>query len=331
MQLIAETAWHHEGDYNFMQALVNSLIDNGKEELIKCHLTFDLTNYMLSDHPAFEALSQRMITQEQWKQILHIITGSQKSLMLLYNDIEAVEFGQAFYPQLLEVHAVNLNNINLLDAIKQNRQKNQKVVIGIGGSSLEEIDAAINRLDTSNIILMFGFQNYPTQYDKINFARMRRIMNLYPELEYGYADHCGYDEPHNLLISLLGAAQGCQYVEKHVTTHFGEKRCDYEAAISIEMLNELKTKLDILQQCTGDGGLPLSTDEKKYRQFGLMKSLAMTTCEIKTGTELKQDMIQFVRTSQTSDMSQLDIEQHLGQKVTTDIPANTPLSFKHFQ
>ncbi len=331
MKLIAETAWHHQGDFDFMRNLVTALIADGHEDIVKCHLTVDLDSYMLPDHPAYETLSQWRLPPEQWKALLSHIVESGKALMLLYNDIRAVELGQAYAPDLVEIHAVNLNNVHLLDALRSNLTADQQVVIGVGGSSLEEIDAAIHRLDTDQIVLMFGFQNYPTRYEKINFARMRRIMKLYPEFEFGYADHCGFDEPNNLLVTLLGAAQGCAYVEKHVTTRFGEKRCDYEAAVSIDMLNELKEKLEILEQCNGDGALPLSPDERKYRQFGIMKSLAITTCDIKAGAELKNNMIRFVRTSQTSDMSQLDVEQHLGQTITQDIPANTPLFLKHFR
>jgi N,N'-diacetyllegionaminate synthase len=330
MKLIAETAWHHQGDFDFMRNLVNVLIEHGHEDIVKCHLTVDLDAYMLPDHPAYETLSQWLLPPEQWTALFSDITKSSKALMLLYNDIRAVELGQTFAPALVEIHAVNLNNIHLLDALRNNLSTDQKVVIGVGGSSLEEIDAAIHRLDTDQIVLMFGFQNYPTRFEKINFARMRRIMKLYPEFEFGYADHCGFDEPNNLLVTLLGAAQGCAYVEKHVTTRFGEKRCDYEAAVSIDMLNELKEKLEILEQCNGDGALPLSPDERKYRQFGIMKSLALSVRKIKAGTELHPDMIRFVRTSQSSNMSQLDVEQNLGKLMNSDIPPGTPIEHKHF-
>lgn len=331
MQLIAETAWHHEGDFEFMKNLVDDLLDKGHQDVIKCHLTLDLADYMLSDHPAWETLSGWMLEKKAWLAICRRIVESKKTLMLLYNDIKAVEFGQEFHPKLIEVHAVNLNNINLLDGIQQNLMPEQKIVIGVGGNTLEEIDSALHYLRTDRIVLMFGFQNYPTQYRNINLARMRRIMSLFPHFEFGYADHCGYDELNNQLITLFGAAQGCQFIEKHVTTEPGTPRCDYESAISIEQMNELKNALDVLSACNGDGMLELNEAELKYGKMGSMKALAVAVHKLKSGETLQPEMVQFVRTNQTTDLSQVDINRRFGQELVADVKAGTPLNSGHFK
>ena len=51
--------------------------------------------------------------------------------------------------------------IYLLDALKNNINHDTKVVFGVGGSTLEEIDSAINRIEHENIILMFDFKTIP--------------------------------------------------------------------------------------------------------------------------------------------------------------------------
>ena len=39
MKLIAETAWHHDGDYKFFKNLVQQICNKTKADYIKFHLT----------------------------------------------------------------------------------------------------------------------------------------------------------------------------------------------------------------------------------------------------------------------------------------------------
>ena len=101
-------------------------------------------------------------------------------------------------------------------------------------------------------------------------------MRLFPEFEFGYADHTAWNETNNVLITVLGAAMGIEYVEKHVTIAYGEDRVDWVAAVTIDMFNEIKEKMNILDQCNGDGLLHLNEGEKKCSIFGPMKKAAVS-------------------------------------------------------
>ncbi|GAG78345.1 unnamed protein product [marine sediment metagenome] len=236
-----------------------------------------------------------------------------------------------FNPTHVEIHSVCLNDINLLDALKQCLSGETKVVLGVGGSSLYEIENAINILQHPNIVLMFGFQNYPTRYEDINFSKMRRIMKLFSEFEFGYADHTAWDEPNNILITLLGAAIGMDYVEKHVTIAYGEERIDWSAAVSIDMFNEIKEKMELLELCNSDGLLRLNKGEQDYSTYGPMKKAAILTKDLKAGQKLERDMLAFKRTGQISDMSQVETLQSIGKKISKDIKRGQVLMREHLK
>lgn len=331
MKLIAETAMHHQGDFDFMVSLIDALINKSKADYIKTHLLFDIDEYFLKDHPGYELTKKWLFNKQQWKTIFDMIMASDKKPMMLFNDSKAVEFGSKYLPELIEIHSVSINDIYLLDSLKQNVDKKTKIVLGIGGSSLYEIDSAINYLKHDNIILMFGFQNYPTDYNDINFRKVRKIMNLYPEFEFGYADHTGWDHPNNQLITLFGAAFGMEFIEKHVTTDYGKERIDWSAAISIDSFNELKDKLEILRKCLGNGKLELNTAEKKYSLFGPMKKAAILNKDIKVGDIFSMTQIDFKRTSQISDISQTDILNFVGKCFNKDIKKDICLRSSHFK
>ena len=251
--------------------------------------------------------------------------------MLLFNDTKAIEFGMRFNPSVVEIHSVCLNDIYLLETLKQNIEPKNKIALGVGGSSFYEIENAINILQHQNIVLMFGFQNYPTRYEDINFAKMRRIMKLFPEFQFGYADHTAWDEPNNILITLFGASLGMEYVEKHVTIAYGEERIDWSAAVSIDMLNEIKEKMDLIEACNGDGLLRLNKGEKDYSIYGPMKKAAILTKDLKTGQKLERNMLAFKRTGQISDMSQVDAIESIGKEVNCDLRTDQVLFASHIE
>lgn len=331
MKLVAETAWHHEGDFQYMEKLVSEICSKTRADVVKLHITLDLDEYMSRDHPAYDSLSHWLFKEHQWLELIKIVRESEKELMLLLNDTKAVEFGMQLKPKYVEIHSVCMNDLNLLASLKRQLSKEIKVFFGVGGSSLYEIESAINTLEHSNNVLMFGFQNYPTQYADVNFNKMRRIMNLFQGGEYGYADHTAWNETNNQLITLLGAAIGMQYVEKHVTISFGEQRTDWSSAVSLDMLNDLKEGMDVLDKCNGDGLLQLNTAEKKYSVFGPMKKAGVLKQEVKAGQVLDADMVSFKRTGRVTDISQLQLIEAFGKKTCRAIPKNQVLMSSHFK
>lgn len=326
MKLIAETAWHHQGEFDFMMQLVSELSFKSKVDIVKLHLTIDIQEYMAPNHPLYDKLCKWMLDKTQWNEIIDIILASKKELMLLFNDSRAIEYGMQFTPSHVEIHSVCLNDIHLLNELKRNLNTGTIVVLGVGGSNLYEIENALELLQWPNIVLMFGFQNYPTNYKDINFFKMRKLMKLFPEYRFGYADHTAWDEPSNIMISLMGAALGMDYVEKHVTTVYGKERVDWSAAISIEMVNEIKEKMDILDSCNGDGLLRMNKGERDYSVFGPMKKAALFSRDVTKGEILSKDMLVFKRIGQNTDLSQVEVLHSIGKPLSGDFKADTILN-----
>ena len=331
MNLIAETAWHHDGDFTFMKNLVQKIVHETKADTIKLHISLDIDEYMSSDHPGYNFMKERIFTENQWEEIINEINGSDKELMLLFNDKKAVDFGMQFSPSLVEIHSVCLNDIHLLRKLKEYENKSILTVLGVGGSTLYEIENAIIELNTENIVLMHGFQNYPTKYRDINFKRIRKIINLYPTLKHGYADHTAWDEPNNILITSMGAAMGMSYVEKHVTIVPGSKRTDWQAALSIENFNIIAQNIKILNDCEGSGSLRLNEGEIRYSIFGPNKKAAFLKKSLKKGEKLVIDNIEFKRTATISDSTQLEVLGLVGKMAKSDIINGAIISKEKFE
>ena len=325
MKLIAETAWHHEGDYEFMRSLVTEISTKTETDIVKLHITLNFDEYMDSSHDAYSLLKPWLFSKGQWSELITIIRQHGKQIMLLLNDSEAIKFGLSLNPEYVEIHSVCLNDVFMLDELKRGLHQSTKIVFGVGGTSIDEIDHAINYLGHSNVLLMFGFQNYPTVYEDVNLNKIRKIMKLFDNFEYGYADHTAWDSEHNELVTLLGAASGMSYIEKHVTTCYGEERVDWPAAISIDMFNNLHKKVKVLDGLNGDGMLSMNKGELSYSVFGPMKKAAVLKTDVLKGDILTLDMIKFTRTKEVSDMSQVDVVRSIGKKINKNLENGTLL------
>ncbi len=313
MKLIAETAWHHDGDFDFFRKLVEEISKKTNTDYIKFHITLDVDEYMHTDHPGYSWAKERVFTVKQWDEIFNLVLDNNKKLMLLFNDKLAIDFGMKYNPELVEIHSVCLNDINLLNHLSNKINSETKVVLGVGGTDIYEVESAIQILGSNNIILMHGFQNYPTKYEDINFSKIRRLMRMYSNYGHGYADHTAWDNEYNTLITLLGASLGVDYIEKHTTIETGEGRTDWQAAIDLETFNKLSDKLSIFKQANGDGYLKMNEGEKAYSTFGIMKKAAILTKDVKEGDALTLDNFSFKRTGQSSDLSQLEVLNNINK------------------
>lgn len=316
MELIAETAWHHEGDMDFLLDLAKK-IKLSKANIAKFHLLLDLDEYIDKSHKLYDGYNKWKISKENWEKVLNIFKPEE--LMLLCNDTKAIEFACTYNPKIIELHAVCMTDLNLLDCLKVNKPKNTKIALGISGNTIEEIDFALNYLNTNDIILMYGFQNYPTKFEEINFNRLKKIMQFYPNLEFGYADHCGYNEDFNELITLTGASLGVNYIEKHVTSQFGISRLDYEATISFEMLDNLYNKLEIISKSLGNGSLTLSEGEKNYSRLGILKKAPILKQDIFENDVLTKELLDYKRIKTDLNYSPFEIISKFGMRFNKNL------------
>ena len=329
-KLIAETAWHHEGDYSFMKDLVSQLCETSSTEVIKMHVTLDFDEYMNKDHDAYSALKKWLFSEEQWDELIGIVQSSKKELMLLLNDTSAINFAAQYNPELVELHSVCLNVPRLQQTILEKIDDKTPIVIGVGGCSLQEIDKAVEVFNKRDTILMFGFQNYPTKYADVNLKKIRKIQSLYSNKKYGYADHTAWNEQNNELITLLVSANGMSYIEKHVTIEYGKERCDYSAAISIDMFESLAVKAKLLGSINGDGSVLLNEGEQQYSKYGPMKMAGIAVRDLKKGEIVSVNDINFCRTSQLTDISQIELLDNIKKPLQKDVKINELFYHNHF-
>lgn len=325
--IIGETAYIHEGDFDYLLKLVDEITDL-KLNAVKFHLLLNPESYMQKKHPLIKKLKTWTFSVNQWDDIIRYSIDRNLDIIALCDDVESIEYLLSYEKAInsIEIHAVSLNDHFLLDTAAKFEGR---IILGIGGSTFDEIDYAIQFLrnrGVEDILLMYGFQSYPTNYKEINLSKMIKLKNLF-NLPVGYADHTAFDDPNNKLISIMGAVMGFNILEKHFTIDFGKQRIDYHAAIGKEHMEEIKQLMQLALDVYGNQSLEMSTAEKKYGNVGPMKKAIVAKTDIKKGEKLSFDNLWFKRTQEESYIKPNQFLRLIGLEANTDIIMDDIIDF----
>jgi N,N'-diacetyllegionaminate synthase len=95
------------------------------------------------------------------------------------------------------------------------------------------------------------------------------------------------------------------------------------------MFNELYEKLNLLKECMGNGNLDLNYAEKQYSIYGPMKKAAILNKNVAKGDIFTIDMIDFKRTEQVADLSQVNVINSVGRCLSINVNKDYVLKKKH--
>ncbi len=211
--IIGETAYNHEGDIKYLYKMIDDITEL-KLNAIKFHMLLNPESYMQKKHPLIKEIKKWMFSKNQWSEIVDYSNKKGLEIIVLCDDVESIEYilENNISVTAIELHATGLNDYFLLNTVSG---FNKQIILGIGGSTIDEIAYTIDFLENkgkNDILLMYGFQSYPTKYTDINLSKMLKIRDLF-KLPIGYADHTAFDDPNNEVISCMAATMGFNILE----------------------------------------------------------------------------------------------------------------------
>jgi N,N'-diacetyllegionaminate synthase len=325
--IIAETAYNHEGDSKYLYQMIDE-VASLRLNAVKFHLLLNLDSYMKRSHPLYQKMKQWMFTQNQWNEIFSFANKKRLDIVALCDDVESIRYIVSKKKKIaaLELHATSLNDFFMLS---EAAKFDGRIILGIGGSTLNDISYAVDFLrhhERQDILLMYGFQSYPTNYEDINLAKMDALRNLF-HLPIGYADHTGFNDPNNAVISVAAALMGYPVLEKHYTLDPGTERIDYHAAVGKKQMSCIRELMRTALQVHGSGQITLSEPEKAYGNIGPMKKAIVARNDIRKGEKLTLQNLWFKRTDEESTIQQKQFLQLIGSKAKVDIKKDDVIDF----
>ena len=264
IEVIAEIANAHQG--NHKNALELGLAAaKANAHAIKYQIYFP-HEFLSKSHHRYNHFKKQSFSKKIWGHIFKTLKN-RKYVKKIYADVfgvDALKFAIKSNLDGIKIHSSDLSNIKIL---KQLKKYKKKIFISCGGSNLIELKNTIKFLENKNVILMHGFQSYPTSIKDVNFQKLKILMNYFGrKFDYGYQDHTSGSSKFNFYLPLISMGIGVNYIEKHVTLNRKKKGVDYFSSIEPR---KLKQFIDVVRnsELALIGGQDwFSKNEIKYRE-----------------------------------------------------------------
>ncbi len=314
--IIAEIAQGYEGDVNLCKRFVKLAKKSGANA-VKFQI-FEAEELSIPGYIHHELFRSLYISPEDWKEVIHL---SNKEGIDFYADIFGVntlEWITKCKIKGIKIHSSDVKNYELLNAVKN---KNYNIVLGVGGSSLDEISKAIKALGKNDITLMSGFQAEPNLLEDIELHKLKILKEKF-KLKVGYADHIDVKTELSLTLPAMAVLMGADCIEKHLTMERDYLELeDYISALNpseflrmVELIRNVEKFPNIASQ-----KFELTEREKKYRQSS--KKVILAKENIPKGTVIKEKHLHFRRTGEAY-TELLDISEIVGEKAKKNIAKN---------
>lgn len=309
--IIAETAFSHEGDYNYLLKQIENA-SKAQADIVKFQVLIDPDNFYSSNSQITEA-KNLIFTELQWLEAFHFAKKKNLKVLALPLTIKSLTFliGNQKLIDFFEIHSINFQEVPIIEMLANTKKTN--IFLGIGGRYLQEIKFLKNKLRKHHLVAMFGFQSFPTNEKKLNLGKLntlRRQLNL----SLGYADHTIYNSSNFITLSKYAYLLGARYFELHIVNKKGEKRIDYNSGHNKNDFLKLRNEINLLIEIIGNVNFDKLNDaEQLYRQRE--KSIIAKT-DLIPGTKINFNHIEFRIKPKNQKNILSYISEILGKKIT---------------
>jgi len=167
--------------------------------------------------------------------------------------------------------------------------------IGVGGYEDEDVDFVLSRIQRfdNQILLMYGYQSYPTPEEHCSLARMTYLKDKYG-YPLGYADHVDAQSDMALRMPEYALFAGASVIEKHIILDRKPKGLDHYSALEPD---EFKMMVKNLRRCAViNGSKKITSTQKDYLEHA---TRITTVRSVNKGELLSRKDINFRRTDNT--------------------------------
>ena len=178
-------------------------------------------------------------------------------------DRDSLEFLSQYDIPFIKIPSAMLTNYTLINAASLT---GKDVILSVGMSTIEEIDAAVNILKYNtqftdyNYSLLHCNSTYPAKLEDLNLSRIRTLKHLYA-CDVGYSGH-----EFRLGTSVAAVYLGATIIERHITLDRSMWGTDQLSSVEPQGLFKLVSGIRELETAYGDTIIEPTEGEKEIRK-----------------------------------------------------------------
>ena len=323
--VIAEMACSHEGDPGLARKIIDGAGKAGADAVQ--FQIWDHREIVVPHHPDSPMMRKLQLSDDDWLGLRDYVRERYPGMHIVacVYEPKSVRFADGFGADAFKLHSADLSNPFMLKCLAET---GKRIDLSIGGSTLEEIEKAIETIRIGSdptIWLMYGMQLFPTVPEVLNLRYMTKLKDLF-ELPVGYQDHTAGDAPGAFHVPAAAMGMGVEIVEKHITHDRSFKGVDHEAALNpSEFVSFVKMVRDIDAAMGLSVPHPFTEAEERYRNYS--KKSIVCARDIHVGTILSSDDLRFMRSPELG-LQPDQLEAVVGRTVLRSLVAHEIVSPK---
>lgn len=334
--IVAEMAWSHDGSVEKAKKIIEAAA-NANVDAICFHIT-SLADYMVPSYKSgkgrvsagreslslYRYLKDINLGKKAWRELFSYAKKLKLLICAMCNDLPSVNFVSKLKP---DAYIISLSSITEEELIRRVAREKKPIFLRISGAFLSEVEKAISLIrkeQFDDIVLIYGFQSYPTRLEDINLARIRSLKAAF-SLPIGFADHTDGGSDLALVVPLIALPFGANVIEKHLTHDRSLKGEDFESALNPEDMKKFVQNLREIEKTFGSSSIkPLSKAELDYRQVLIKRVVAGR--DLKKGEKITRKKIAFKRADEG--IFPDEIERILGKKAVVNIKKDDSITLE---
>lgn len=159
-------------------------------------------------------------------------------------DEPSVDFIEEFEPVGYKIASASITDEGLLDRLAAT---GRPLIMSTGMSTIEQIDAAVERLRGAELLITHTTSAYPCRPEELNLEMIRTLADRY-DAPIGYSGH-----EVGLQTTYAAVVLGACYVERHITLDRAMWGSDQAASVEPAGLMRLVRDIRVIERALGDG------------------------------------------------------------------------------
>ncbi|HID60617.1 MAG TPA: N-acetylneuraminate synthase [Hadesarchaea archaeon] len=290
--IIAEIASAHQGDLGLLTELIDKVHNTGADAVkFQKFITEELVT---PSGPRYENFKRIEFTEKTWGRVLDSACKFKWEILADVFDEKSCDFMDELGVSAFKIHSTDLTNPYMTS---HTAKKGKPILLSTGGSTMKEIENAIEMIKSHgnhDIILVHGFQAYPTLIEDTNLKMIPKLKRIF-NLNVGFHDHVDAEHELATFLPCLAVTMGASVIEKHVTLERESKGLDYESSLTPEEFKKMVQNIRNTEKILGSGEFELSDAMKKYRDE--VKKNIVARVDIPAESKIELHMLAFKRSA----------------------------------
>lgn len=326
IEIIAELAQGFEGQPEQTRLLLKAAAASGAD-VAKFQLVF-ADELATPDYQHYELFKSLQMPDDFWRELSSYATELGIKLSLDIFGEHSLRLAQKIGVDSVKLHGTDIANVGLLNAVAASSVN--KVLLGAGGAHASEIRLALETLANKQVVVLLGFQAYPTPTETNQISRVKLFVDSlgsnHENLKIGFADHAAPTNPLRYALAATALGAGAEVIEKHLTLGRAMELEDFESALNPDEFLEFSQTLKDCAAAYGatedSNDYAMAEAEQAYRK--MIRRHVVAARDLALGNELVPVDLILKRTSLEQAMT--DLNSAYGSKLQRDVKANSPIT-----